>query len=390
MTARAAVRRLLRRPAPGPLRLRAPGALLEVARDGALPLRTPAPDPAGPLHVAAVIPSFRRGSGGHSTLMHLLRGLEARGHATSVWLEDDEGRHTGTPAGDLDAQFRSFFGPLRGRVHGSFAAWAGADVVLATGWQTVHRTLRLPDAGARAYLVQDHEPEFYGTSAEATWAAETYRLGLHCICASPWLARLVAERYGASADAFDLGVDHATYRPVPGVARREDLVVLYARAVTPRRAVPLGLLAFEELHRRRPGLDLALFGEARPIETRFAHRHLGIVEGPDLARLYAEATVGVVLSMTNPSLVPTEMLACGLACVDVASDAMVTTFGADGAVELAAFDPLALASGIERLLDDPALRGQRRDAGLALVAQRQWDRAAGQVEAALRRAVRPG
>jgi glycosyltransferase involved in cell wall biosynthesis len=236
--------------------------------------------------------------------------------------------------------------------------------------------------------VQDHEPEFYGTSAEAVWAAQTYRLGLHCICASPWLADLVAERYNATAGSFDLGVDHPTYRPVPGVARRDDLVVLYARAVTPRRAVPLGLLALEELHRRRPGVELALFGESRPIEARFPYRHLGIVEGPQLARLYAEATVGVVMSMTNPSLVPTEMLACGLPCVDVASPGMLSTFGPEGPVELASFDPIALADAIERLLDDPAMRAARQDAGLALVRDRTWDGAAHQVESGLREALR--
>src|SRR6185312_15874631 len=90
--------------------------------------------------------------------------------------------------------------------------WRGADVVLATGWQTVPRALLLEDCGARAYLVQDHEPEFYGTSAESLWASESYRLGLHCIAASPWLAALLRERYAASATHFDLALDHSLYR----------------------------------------------------------------------------------------------------------------------------------------------------------------------------------
>jgi glycosyltransferase involved in cell wall biosynthesis len=381
---RRAARRVLRREEPGPLRVAAPLALLEVARDGPVALREDRPAPGAPLDVAVVVPSFRKGSGGHSTITHLLRGLEARGHRCSVWVDDEEGRHAGTAPDELDAQWKAFFGPLRGRVHATLAAWHGADVVVATGWQTVHRSLRLPGAAARAYLVQDHEPEFYGTSAEATWAAETYRLGLHAVCASPWLADLVRERYGASAGAFDLGVDHATYRPLPGVERRPDRVLLYARAVTARRAVPLGLLALEELHRRRPSLDLALFGEARPVAARFPHRDLGVVAGADLARVYAEATVGIVLSMTNPSLVPTEMLACGLACVDLASPSMLATFGAEGPVALAAFDPVAVADAVERLLDDPQDRARRAREGLALVAGRTWDAAAASVERELR------
>ena len=152
-----------------------------------------------------------------------------------------------------------------------FDGWDGADVAVATGWQTVARVLRLPGASARAYLVQDHEPEFYPTSAEREWAAWTYRQGLHCIAASPWLADLVRTRYGAARD--ELRPRHRP-RALPARRRRSgatDRVLFYARAVTPRRAVPLGLLALAELHRRRPGVEIALFGEARPIAAPFPY-----------------------------------------------------------------------------------------------------------------------
>src|ERR1035438_984842 len=67
-------------------------ALLELARSGPAPL---APAGAAPerLQVAAIVPSFRRGSGGHRTIVRLLEGLAGRGHAVSAWLEDGEGRH---------------------------------------------------------------------------------------------------------------------------------------------------------------------------------------------------------------------------------------------------------------------------------------------------------
>ena len=356
----------LRRRRAQPLRVEAPQALLEWRRSGSAALE---PRPARErMRVAVVVPWFFQGSGGHSTIANLVRGLQARGHDCSVWLEE------GTAA-----DFEAFFGGVGGHVEEGFGAWSGADVVVATGWQTVHRTLLLPGCGARAYLVQDHEPEFYGTSAERTWAEETYRLGLHCVCASAWLAGLVRERYGASASHFDLGVRHDVYHP-HDVARQDDLVLLYARAVTARRAVPLGLLAMEELRRRRPSVDVVLFGESRTLATDF--RQVGVWAPRDLARLYNEASVGVVLSMTNPSLVPTEMLACGLPVVDVASDAMVATFGHDGPVVLADFDPLALADAIEGALDAPP-----STAGIEFVRERTWENAAAQVEAGLRAAL---
>ncbi len=358
------MRRPLRR-RPQPLRIEAPAALLEWRRSGTAPL---APRPvADRLRVAVVVPWFFEGSGGHSTIANLVRGLEARGHEVAVWLE--EGR-----AGDFEA----FFGPVD-TVNEGFAGWSGADVVVATGWQTVHRTLLLPGCGARAYLVQDHEPEFYGTSAERTWAEQTYSLGLHCVCASQWLAGVMRERYGASASHFDLGVRHDLYRPT-GADRRRQLVIFYARAVTARRAVPLGLLALEELTRRRPDVEAVLFGESRPLATRFTNR--GVLSPSELAGLYNYAGAGLVLSMTNPSLVPTEMLACGLPVVDVASEAMVATFGHDGPIALADFDPLALADALERALD-----ARPSGAGIEWVASRTWENAAAQLEAGLRAAL---
>jgi O-antigen biosynthesis protein len=372
---------LLRRASRPPLRVAAPAALLEFLRAGAAPLSGASAGES--LRVAIVVPQFRRGSGGHKTIADLTRALEARGHSLSLWIEDEEGRHEGE---DVQGLWHSFFGRVDAQVRLGFQAWDGADVVLATGWQTVHRALLLAGVAARAYLVQDHEPEFFATSAQRMWAEQTYGLGLHPICASPWLAGLLRGRYGVEASSFDLGVDHETYRPLP-THRREDLVLFYARAVTDRRAVPLGLLALEELKRRRPAVEVALFGEARPIATPFKYLDLGVMAPDKLAHAYASAAVGLCLSMTNPSLVPTEMMACGLPVVDLDVPSMRETFGADGPVELAAFDPLALCAAIERLLDDLVLRAERSRAGAELVASRTWPHAAEQVEAGLRAAL---
>jgi glycosyltransferase involved in cell wall biosynthesis len=338
-----------------------------------------------------VIPSFRRGSGGHATIVHVLEGLRGRGHAVTVWLEDCEGRHTAETESTTVRSFREFFGTEEIVLRKGFADWDGADLVMATGWQTVARVLLLPGAGGRAYLVQDHEPDFYGSSAEALWARETYRQGLHCVAASSWLAALLRERYDASASHFDLAVDHDIYRvdvdDRRAGARERDVVVFYARALTARRAVPLGLLALTELHRRRPEVRIVLYGEDRPLEVPFPHRNAGLLDGAALAALYREATLGMVLSLTNPSLVALEMMACGLPCVELASESMLASFGSDGSLTLAGADPLALCTAIEALLDDPGRRERLRGAGTELMAGRTWERAASQVEHGLRAAL---
>ena len=376
-----------------------PWAQLELAERGPAPLVPSRVDPGDPrarLRIAAIIPSFRRGSGGHATIVNLLEGLRGRGHEVSLWLEDCEGRHAEESPALVAHSFREFFGAGELELHKELAGFAGADVVLATGWQTVARAQMLEGAGARAYLVQDHEPEFYGASAEALWAAASYRAGLHCIAASPWLAALLRERYGASATHFDLALDHSVYAPDAAAeaqgartgGRGDARVAFYARALTPRRAVPLGLLALAELARRREQVEIVLYGEDRPLAVPFAHRNAGILDAPSLARLYRACTVGMVLSLTNPSLVALEMMAAGLPCVELASEAMLASFGREGPLALAEAEPLALCAALEGLLDDPARREQAARAGRGLVAARTWDGAAAQVEDGLRAALR--
>jgi O-antigen biosynthesis protein len=359
-----------------------------VLRDGPAPLADPVSRMAdrARLHLAFVIPPFSEGSGGHNIICQLMLRLERRGHTCGLWLADDQGRMRDVWPGRIRDEVRRYFAPLQGPVHKGFSEWHGADVVIATGWQTVYPVLALEGARARAYLINDHEPEFYSTSVESIWAARTYAFGLHGICGSPWLRDLYVQRYGGAADLFDYGVDHDVYHPRE-VSRRRDTVVFYCRAATPRRAVALGVMALHQLHRRRPDLRIMMFGDAAPISAPFPYEHIGVATPEQLSWTFSEATVGLCLSLTNYSLIPQEMLACGLPCVDLEGASAESVFGANGPVELAPLDDVALADHLQRVLEDRGLWQWRSQAGVDFVAARTWDRAADQVEAGLRHAL---
>ena len=113
-----------------------------------------------------------------------------------------------------------------------------------------------------------------------------------------------------------------------------------------------------------------------------------MVGAETLAWHYSEATAGLCLSLTNYSLIPQEMMACGLPCVDVAGGSTEAELGVDSGVALAKADPVELADALEHLLDEPAEWRRRSEAGLALVEGASWDVAARQVEAGLREALR--
>jgi O-antigen biosynthesis protein len=380
-------------PAPRPIAEKLSGEVYDtvarVWRDGPAPLLDPLPDMAERerLRLAMVIPPFSRGSGGHNTLFQIFTRLERRGHACSVWLADYHGYARAVWPAVLRHDINEFFAPFRGPVYKGFDGWQGADVAIATGWQTVHAMLQLDNCRARAYIVNDHEPEFYPASAEHELAADTYRHGLHCIAASPWLRDLLIERYDTSAEAFQLGVEHDIYHPRP-IARRPDTVIYYARYATPRRAVPIGLMALAELKRRRPDTRIVLFGTDEVLHSSFPYEHVNVLSPTQLSWLYSEATVGLCLSLTNFSLMPKEMLACGLPCVELAGVSAESIFGSDGPLELAPLDPNRIADALERLLEDQDEWERRSREGIEFVASHTWEHATDEVEAALRHALR--
>jgi O-antigen biosynthesis protein len=364
-------------------------AITELSRHGPAELIQPAPGSSERerLHIAVVIPPFARGSGGHNSIFQMLLRLEGFGHTCSIWLHDPLGRHAGEWPSVLRRRVVEEFAPVSAPFYKGFDDWFGADVVVATGWETAYPVMRLPGCRARAYLVHDHENEFFATSAESVWAERTYSFDLYPIAGSTWLRDLLHERYGRRGSWFRFGVDHDVYRPLD-LARRRDTVLFYCRDTTPRRAVPLGLLALDELWRRRPDVRIVLFGDASRAETTFPYEHLGVADTETLAERYNEATVGVCLSLTNYSLIPQEMMACGLPCVDLAGHSSEMAFGHDGPAELAEADPIAIADAIETLLSDEDRWQQRSEAGLGFTADASWDTAARQVEAGLREALR--
>lgn len=98
--------------------------------------------------------------------------------------------------------------------------------------------------------------------------------------------------------------------------------------------------------------------------------------------------MGLCLSLTNFSLMPKEMLACGLPCVELAGISAESIFGEDGPLELAPLHPPRIADALERLLSDGEGRERRSREGLAFVASHTWDHATDEVEAGLRHALR--
>jgi O-antigen biosynthesis protein len=332
----------------------------------------PSPAPRGPgeaMRVAWVCAPPGAGSGGHTTMFRLVAALERAGHACVIYLHD---RH-GWSLDQHRETIRTWWPWLGAEVRDLAGGIEDAHAVFATSWETAYPVLASPARGVRLYLVQDFEPSFYPAGSEALLAAATYGFGFHGVTAGRWLAERLRRDYGMSADHFAFGRDpRYSLDPSVGGASARTGVCFYARPATPRRAYELGVIALDLLAQRQPQVDIHLFGEATSSVPFTATSH-GVLSPELLNNLYNRCIAGLVLSATNVSLVPHEMLAAG--CIPVVNDAEHNRIVLDNPeVAYAPATPFGLANALSALVERaPDEREAGAAAAAASVERASWD-----------------
>jgi len=93
-------------------------------------------------------------------------------------------------------------------------------------------------------------------------------------------------------------------------------VLFYARPETERRGFELGVLALSLVAKKRPEVEFVLAGfKNRSVDLPFPAILPGVLALAELGALYRSCDVALVLSHTNLSLLPLEVMACGCAVV---------------------------------------------------------------------------
>jgi glycosyltransferase involved in cell wall biosynthesis len=114
----------------------------------------------------------------------------------------------------------------------------------------------------------------------------------------------------------------------------------------------------------------------------FPHLACGTLSLDDLPDLYSQCDVALVLSLTNLSLLPLELMACGCAVVSNRGPNVQWLLHDDVAV-LADATPEALTDAVCELLRDDARRAALSARAEALARSQTWDEVARQFEAGL-------
>jgi len=318
------------------------------------------------LKISWLVPGLIIGGGGHRNILRAAYHLSRFGHNIELYFTNTDLTET-----QLAEAVRTHFYPLDCPMHVYQGKISPADVLFATHWSTVDAAVRAKsEISELMYFVQDFEPAFAPMGTEYVLAENTYRLGLYHITSGPWCEHVLKSQFKADADHFLFPIDTSVYRPRPRV-KPEKNIVFFAKPEMPRRCFELGLMALEEVHHLRPGIEIILFGSrhADGKHLRFPATLRSLLPSiEDLAALYANADIGVVFSTTNPSLVPYEMMACGLPVVDLGRPGNEINYAGRRDIALLADPaPAAMARQIIDLLENPEELATRSRNGSSFV-----------------------
>ncbi|MBO3743301.1 rhamnosyltransferase WsaF family glycosyltransferase [Actinoplanes flavus] len=287
-----------------------------IADSRRLDLRTPAQRPARgtPLTVGWICTPPAPGSGGHTTLFRMVEGMESAGHRCVLYTHDVYGGELARHARVI----RDHWPAMKAEVRSVADGLGPLDAYVASGWETAHVLAAHRDlVTRRLYFIQDFEPLFYPMGSHHVLAEDTYRFGFRPIVVGPMLRDLLRDRFGVDAAVAEFGVDTDVYQ-LTNPDRRNG-VVFYAKRDYARRGFILGALALREFHRLHPDQEIHLFGDAT-VKPPFPHTNHGTMRPAQLAELYNRCAAGIAMSFTNLSLVPDEMLACGVVPVAVENE----------------------------------------------------------------------
>ena len=312
----------------------------------------------GGLRISWVIPQPFEASGGHRNIFRAVRYLSEFGHSCSIHVLPDNHRFS---HGDEIRQFitEEFFDTKADEVFHGVDNIRDCDVLVCTYWTTAYVVKEnASKAPLHVYFLQDYEPMFFPMGTDYVRACETYRFGFYPITSGPWPLRMLEKEWGITEGAFfRFPIDRNIYYPRSGDRIGRKRIVYFARPDMPRRCYPLGVSALQLVKQERPDVEIAFYGD-KPEKFQhvpFDFTNIGMTpQISDLGDLYRSADVGVCFSTTNPSLVPFEMMACGLPVVDLDVNGNEVSYGGRDNCMLAAASPRDIADKIFEVLDNPA------------------------------------
>lgn len=333
-----------------------------------------------------VIPEMGVGSGGHINIFRFVKHLQNMGFKNKIYILKQENLHSDEEA----REFLKTYYELDDEgieVHVDIEMMRFAHATIATSWITAYCVRDFDNTISKFYFVQDFEPLFYPVGSDYVFAENTYKLGFRGLTAGDWLRDKLNQDYGMRTSSFSFSYDHDLYQPGE---KRDDVkrIFFYARPVTARRDFELGLLALKALTDRMPEVEVAFAGwDVSNYKIDFKHANLGSVKLTELSDLYAQCDMCLVLSNTNLSLLPLEVMASNSVAVCTKGDNSSWLVNEENSI-LVDFDADLIADKLEYYLKNPKELEKVRKKGLQFAQSTSWEKEALKVKEAIERGIK--
>lgn len=322
-----------------------------------------------------LIPDATSTSGGHSTLFRFLNGFRRLGRSSDILIVNP---NPFVSPIQRQRNLKEWFG-FDGVVYYPDGLLPKYNGVFASEWRTAFwvKSLSQKFNCPGYYFIQDFEPWFFPSGGNAAIAESTYSLGLTGVFAGDWLKEKISKDFGMGGYSFNFSGE-----PEARIAKREPLenphlkrIFLYARPPTERRGYELALLALEELYRRH-GDVFEVISAGWPVraENKFRHLVLGEVDKSDLRWATSMSDAGLVLSFTNVSLLPTQLMNQGVPVVTNKGEWLDWQLGKSRTFMSKSNTPEALADSLELALFDSSARRQVIKNAEKYVENISWDK----------------
>jgi len=273
----------------------------------------------------------------------------------------------------LFKQINEWYGSFNGSVFYSDDMPA-ATMTMATGWQTAYCVKQFRTTGHKGYFVQDFEPSFFPAGAEAAFAEQTYKFGFTGYTAGSWLADMLRSKYGMNTFPASFSYDKNLYYRRPRVDPSKKHLLCYVRPVTVRRGWELANLTLEQIHKRDPEIRFVLVGgDVDTARLEYPAFNPGSVGLAELGNLYSQCRAALILSFTNLSLLPLEVMSCGVPVVSNKGDNVEWLLNERNST-LAETDPNTMAEAVLKIINLPESEHEElADSCIAFANRTNWE-----------------
>jgi glycosyltransferase involved in cell wall biosynthesis len=265
-----------------------------------------------------------------------------------------------------------------------------ADVIVATWWETAEWIESFPASkGAKAYFIQHYEVH---ANQPVTRVDRTWRLPMHKITISRWLADLARDRFGdREVSLVPNSVDVKQFQSPPRGKQEVPTVGLMYSLVS-FKGCEISLKAFELASKVVPRLRLVCFGYRDPVPELPLPPGAQFVRQPAqnaLRDIYGQCDMWLFSSRSEGFGLPLlEAMACRTPVIATPAGAAPEVCADGGGILVPLDDPGEMAQVIERVAAMPEDEWrQMSDRAFATASRYSWDDATDLFEKSLERAI---